>query len=356
MRHRVLLALAVALAGGGRAGAQICTVSDARVLVRNFDLEAPLPTLTGLGIPIEIAETSGNFRVDFAAIPPTTFSLVGVASDLVLPQQGIDGSLDASGNVTIPNVEIGFVTEATNPPTALSADAVLGTGITALFVGGRDYVAEGATLDFATGRITLAGHGVVTDAPLAGQPVTTGFSVTCTLAPIPTQANLPPGPTLRKASGKGKFGKPPKDGSLVGDRLTVKATFDPADETLDLTALDLFVRIRPTTGATEESTLLVRVPGGSLQRRGKKLVASDEDGSVVRLIQGRKRAGNEAAPLGGSIVVKETKKGLAITLKQEGVDLASVPAGAADVSVVVGDFSGTVAATLSATRKGVTIK
>ena len=358
MRHRMLLSLAGVLAvlGGGSAGAAICTVSDARVLVRNFDLEAPLPSLSGLGIPIEIAESSGNFRVDFSSIPPTTFSLVGVASDLVLPQQGIDGSLDASGNVRVPNVDIGFVTSATNPPTELTAPAALTTGILALFVGGRDYVTEGVPLDFATGRLTLAGHGVVPDAPLAGQPVTTGFSVTCTLDQIPAQANLPPGPTLRKASGKGKFGKPAKDGSLVGDRLTLKATLDPADVPLDLTGLDLFVRIQPAAGASEDSTLLVRVPAGSLQRRGKKLVASDEDGSVVRLIRGRKRAGNEAAPVRGSVVVKETKRGLAITLKQDGADLRIVPAGAGGVVVVVGDFSGTVATTISESRKGITIK
>jgi hypothetical protein len=258
-------------------------------------------------------------------------------------------------------VPIGFVTSATNPPTELAAVAALTTGISALFVGGRDYVAEGAALDFTTGTLTLAGHGVVADAPLAGQPVTTGLSLTCTLDPIPTQANLPPGPTLRKASGAGKFGKPAKDGSLVGDRLMLKATLDPADAALDLTMLDLFFRIpgeieTPAGGTPVDHTVLVRVPAGAFQRRGRKLVASDDDGSVVRLVKGRKRAGNEAAPVSGTVVARETKRGLAITLTQTGADLSGVVTGPSEVLVVVGDYSTTDDATVSERKKGIAIK
>jgi hypothetical protein len=164
---------------------------------------------------------------------------------------------------------------------------------------------------------------------------------------------------LRKAAGKGKFGKPAKDGSLVGDRLTLKATFE-SDTPLDLTALDLFIRIpgeiEMPAGETVDHTVLVRVPSGSFQRKGKKLVASDEDGSVVRLESGRKRAGNESAPVSGTVVAKQTKSGLAIKLTQTGADLSSVLTGASEVQVVVGQLSASDDTSVSESKKGIAIK
>jgi hypothetical protein len=351
--------IAAVLALGGGAHAATCTVTDARVLVRNFDLEGVLP-ITGTVIPVEIAESSGNFRMDFTDFPNSHFEIVGVDSEFDLPPKGFDGSIDASGNVTIPDVPIGFLTNATAPPTAVSTVAALTTGMSVVSVSGHDYVAAGATLDFQTGTLRLAGHGVVTDAPLAGMPVTTGLSITCTLAPIPTQTNLPPGPTLRKAAGRGKFAKPAKDGSLVGDRLTLKTTFE-SPTPLDLTALDLFVRIpgeieTPPTGNPVDHTVLLRVPPGGFQRKGKKLVASDDDGSVVRLVSGRKRSATESAPMKGSVVVKETKSGLAIKLTQTGADLSGVLTGASEVQVVVGELSASDATAVSESKKGIVIK
>jgi hypothetical protein len=357
--RRLSCGIALAVAFGGGSHAAVCTVTDARVLVRNFDLEGQLP-IAGFAIPVEIAESSGSFRMDFTDFPLTHFSIVGVDSTFDLPPQGFDGSLDASGNVTIPDVPLGFVTNATNPPTAVGTVAALTTGISAVSVSGRDYVAAGATLDFQTGTLRLAGHGIVLDAPLAGMPVTTGLSLTCTLDPLPTQTNLPPGPTLGKSSGRGKFRKPAKDGSLVGDRLTLATTFE-SDTPLDLTALDLFVRIpgeieTPPTGDPVDHTVLVRVPAGSFQRKGKKLVASDEDGSVVRLVSGRKRTSDESAPVSGTVVAKETKHGLAIKLTQSGADLSGVLTGASQVLVVVGQLSATDDTTVSESKKGIAIK
>jgi hypothetical protein len=262
--------------------------------------------------------------------------------------------------VTIPDVPLGFVTNATNPPTTVGTVAALTTGMTSVSVSGRDWITAGAALDFQTGTLRLAGHGIVPDAPLAGMPVTTGLSLTCTLDPIPTQANLPPGPTLGKSSGRGKFGKPKKDGSLVGDRLTLTATFE-SDTPPDLTALDLFVRIpgeieTPPTGNPVDHTVLVRVPAGSFQRKGKKLVASDKDGSVVRLESGRKRTSNESAPVSGIVVAKETKHGLVIKLTQTGADLSRVLTGASEVLVVVGQLSARDVTRVSASKKGIAIK
>ena len=357
--RRLSCGIALAVLCGGGAHAAVCTVTDARVLVRNFDLEGVLP-ITGFVIPVEIAESSGNFRMDFTDFPNTHFIIVGVDSEFDLPPQGFDGSLDASGNVTIPDVPLGFSTHATDPPTAVGTVAALTTGMTSVSVSGRDFIAAGAVLDFQTGTLRLAGHGIVPNAPLAAMPVTTGLSLTCTLDSVPSQANLPPGPVLRKAAGKGKFGKPAKDGSLVGDRLTLKATFE-SDTPLDLTTLDLFIRIpgeieTPAAGETVDHTVLVRVPSGSFQRKGKKLVASDEDGTVVRLENGRKRAGNESAPVSGTVVAKQTKGGLAIKLTQTGADLSAVLTGASEVQVVVGQLSATDDTTVSESKKGIAIK
>lgn len=361
MRRALLLSVVLALAASGARDAEavVCTVSDARVLVRNFDLEAALPSLVGYAIPVEIAETSGNFRLDCTDFPTINFSLVGVDSDFDLPPQGFDGTLDAAGNVVVPDVPLGFVTNATMPPTAVGAVAALTTGITALTVSGRDYVAEGAALDFQTGQLTLAGHGIVLDAPLAGMPVTTGFSVTCTLDQIPTRANLPPGPSLPKATGRGKLAKPTTDGTVVGDRLTLRTTFVPADVALDVAAEDLFFRIPGETDAgppVVDHAVLIRVPAGTLTARGKKLVASDEDGSKIRLVKGRKRDGNAAAALAGSVIVKPTKRGLAITVKQVGADLGRLRTGASEVLVGVGELSASDATTVTDGRRAVVIK
>jgi hypothetical protein len=97
--RRLSCGIALAVLCGGGAHAAVCTVTDARVLVRNFDLEGVLP-ISGFAIPVEIAESSGNFRMDFSDFPNTHFTIVGVDSEFDLPPQGFDGSLDASGNVT----------------------------------------------------------------------------------------------------------------------------------------------------------------------------------------------------------------------------------------------------------------
>ena len=70
--------LAFLLALGGlfypaSASAVSCIASEVRILVTNFDIEAPVPSLVGTAFPVEIAGTAGTFHLDLSGIPEAPF-------------------------------------------------------------------------------------------------------------------------------------------------------------------------------------------------------------------------------------------------------------------------------------------
>src|SRR6185503_703389 len=103
----------------------------------------------------------------------------------------------------------------------------------------------------------------------------------CTLAPIPSQDALPSA-NVMTARGTVKLAGADA-GGVAGDTLTLKATVKPGDTPFDPTQ-DVFVRVT----LADTNLLLLRAPAGALTGSGKKLSASDDGGSTLHLIAGRK--------------------------------------------------------------------
>jgi hypothetical protein len=229
------------------------------------------------------------------------------------------------------------------PGTILGAMEPLSTGLASVTLSGTDYATNGVPLDFATGALRLEGQGLITNAPVVGVS-TSGFALSCTLAPVPAQAQLPAGPSL-VAHGTSKPGKP-VEGKVVGDTLTLKGKIKNGATPFDPTK-DVFVRL----GLGDTDLLVVRVPAGSLVAKGKKLSASDTDGSVVHLVSGRKQDGPTSADLSSSLTLVQSKKGLALMLKQTGADLSALATAPAGTTATVRVGIGTGAASDETTVK-----
>jgi hypothetical protein len=338
----------IAAAWTASAMAATCTITQARVLVPDGGFDVALPDMVGYAIPTEVTESSGAFQMDFSGVPVGNFNIVVDNSISLAPAGVVTGTLDSNGNIALPPITVDFRTALT--PETLHTTEFLTTGIASVTLSGNDYATIGIPLDFGSGMLRMQGSGIVFNAPVVGTS-TTGVLLDCTLTPIPSQDNLPDGPRLT-VRGTAKPGKPGEAGTVVGDNLTVKAKIKNGAATADLTQ-DVFVRI--AVGETE--AVLVRVPGGSLTKSGKKFTASDTDGSVVHLLSGRKTEGSTKAALAGSLVAVQSKKGVTLTLKQSGIDMAPLAAGgAATATVSIGGFTASDAVTLKPGAKKTVLK
>jgi hypothetical protein len=318
--------IAVFVAGTALAShAATCTITAAAVPVASQHLIGIAGSLVGVQLPVTVNEAAGTLDVDFSSVAPAEFSLSGISSSITLASAGsVSGTIDGAGNVVLPNMLVAFTTEVT--PEVISAPATLTSGVQAVTLTGTDYPTEGKAIDFVTGTLKVAGQAVLLNAPTVGQ-VTTGFELACTLAPVPSQDALPKGSSL-VAKGTVKPGA--SDGSdVVGDTLTLKATVKLGATPLDPTQ-DVLVQV----AVAGETALLLRVPAGGLTG-GKKLVASDDGGSTIHVVTGRKSVGNNDAPVSGKLSVAVSKKKLTLKLTHTGGDLSALT-GATSATVAVG--------------------
>jgi hypothetical protein len=267
--------------------------------------------------------------MDFTNLPVGHVNISGVDNAIILDAIQANGFIDAGGNIALPPLVVHFTTDIA-PGLDLAADEVLTTGLAAVTLSGRDFTTEGKALDFSTGTLRLEGQGVVMNAPVVGQS-TSGISLSCTLDPIPAQAELPP-PWAISVRGSSKPGKP-VEGEVVGDRLTVKAKLKGGAAALDV-AQDLFVRL----GVGGTDVVVFRAPAGALQAKGKKLVASDPDGSVSHLATGQKQEAGAFATVSSSVVVVSGKKGVKVSFRGTGADLAAL-SGTAIATIGIGPVS-----------------
>jgi len=221
--------------------------------------------------------------------------------------------------VALPPIPVQFTTDLL-PGEVLDTTELLTSGLAAVTKSGTDYVTEGSRLDFTTGSLTLAGQGLIFDAPVVGTS-TSGLVLGCTLVPVPAQDDLPKAPTVvARAVVK------PGD---AGDSMTLKGKLKNKPSAFDPAAQDVFVRI--TLGAT--TVVLVRVPAGTLVKRGRKFTIADADDATVHVLTGGKAGVAQLS----SVTLAESKKGFGLTLKQSGLDLSALSAGgAARVLVEVG--------------------
>jgi len=306
------------------ARAMQCQVTGMKVLVTSQGLDGTVE-VPNLVFPVTIG-TGGTFALDVSGFPKTSFTIVGVTSDLALSATVLAGSIDAGGNIQVPSVPMDFAVHLVDPPIALGASTDLTTGISSVRIG-KDYVTEGTPLDFTTGALSLQGQTVIPNPPVLGSAVSTGLEIDCILSPIPDRSTLPAAPKLARAKGSGKIVQD------AGDTLKLSAKFTQGARAIDPATDDVFIRIR---NAKNEDALLVHVPAGALVAKGKRLSLVDTDGTKLTLVEGRKTVGGTNAAVRGKVALKRSKKGFSIALEQEGVDLAALGSSTGTVSVLVG--------------------
>jgi hypothetical protein len=251
----------------------------------------------------------------------------------------VAGVIDAGGNVVIPDFPVEFTTEFTAPECVLRPMAItLSTGRRIETQSGSQSVSEGATLDFATGRLTLKGFGFVRDAPGANGDVLNRLDLTCVLSPIPDPATLPAAAAVSKVRGvatlKGPLPDTPPRKPDKGDVLVLKFKLAPGGRPFDFAGSDLVLHLTsptPDSGGADLDLVQLRVAAGRLARRGKRFVARDSGGTTIEVPIGQKSdaSGTITSALKGSLtIVDKGTKGADVTLRQQGVDLSGLTTGA----------------------------
>lgn len=352
--RRILFAIAVAAAALGAPPAHAvpgtCTITDLDV-AGTF----PFNNIGGLGLVIPVDVEGGRFSMQrdaFTSVYPSPgleFATgFGPSGWLDWDPGLIDGTVDGNGLVTFPNFGMRFFTDFGTTGVASLAgniNATFTTGIQARAVSGRSYLFSGEPLK-ADGTLRLVG----TDFINFQLPLQTGCGMTCRLEPAPDLASLPKGPSLAAVKGKVKAGA---DAAAPDDELTLTAAFF-FGESLPLLDGSEDVLLRLQAGDDDPLNLLVQ-RGRFTVKGKKKLIVSDDDGSVIERISDAPSGQDVPAPppptQGGSLVVKKTKKRATLIFKVRGVDAAQF-AGPVEATVGIGTQSAVRQVTFTAGNKG----
>jgi hypothetical protein len=360
MRYAPLaLALAlVLLAGPARATEGTCTVTSA-ISSNNLNLPFPIPVANGLVMPVEFDASSGAFSMkrdawsaQFGSGGAQFDTGFGPSGFLIMSPGTVTGTIDSAGNVTLPGFAMAFATDfcpPRSPDYPIVAD--LETGQQFRFVTGQVFPLEGIALDFTTGTLTLEGQDTIASACGAPGAILSGLRLTCTLAPIPDRTQLPPPPALAKLGGKATIGKPlpstPPKKPDKGDVLTLKTRLAGWLTPLDLAGEDVYTRVADGSGNV---VVLLRIPAGKIQTKGKRSRVLDKDGTAIQVLTGHKESDTVSAAFGGMITLVTGKSGTALKLRVQGLDLGRL-SGSASVTIAVGPHSATAAVSVAGSGK-----
>jgi len=180
-----------------------CTITSA-VSTNSLNLPFVIPSAVGLVLPVTFDEAAGTFSMsrdpwaDRYGSNGASFNTVGGVQGYLIMEPGtVTGTIDAGGNVTLPDFGIAFATDFC-PPRSPDYPLLpeLKTGAQFLRVTGQTIAVTGVPLDFATGKITLEGQDIIPGACGAPGALLSGVRITCTLSPIPNQALLAPASTV----------------------------------------------------------------------------------------------------------------------------------------------------------------
>jgi hypothetical protein len=321
---RLLAAAAIAASSPAYALTGTCTsgVGEIRIVAHiptagDFDFQATESRTFG----VDIDPASGRFTLQRSTVAPLNVDTAGGPVDLHLEGSDAVGTIDASGNVNIPQ----FSYNKFFGPQPLPDAPTLTTGTNRM--SGTDYAAHGAALDFTTGRLTLEGGGTLANAPLVGETVLAGLSLRCVLTPVPDESTLPKAAALKGVSGTTKTGKEDE-----GDTLKLHAVLVPGAVPLaDPLTSDLLIGIR---GADRTDEVVFLVAAGALHKKGRKFSVKDDQATTLVILRGRKGGASSPTPSEGTLSLTTGKRSV-INLRVTGVD-ASTLTGALVVSVTAG--------------------
>lgn len=383
----VSLVTAMASVAGATSGT--CTITGMVNPTLNLPLFPPVvPAVAAhLAMPVEFDETGGQFSMSRDAWYDM-FGELGAKYDVAGPtihaylrmfDGSTPGTIDANGQIVMPEFPITSSTDYNcgpgcneDDPTTFPAypvpelDAM--TGLQVRVLAKKPYVIEGSPVDFATGMLRLYGVGFLSGAVGGGGTNLSGIDIRCTLAPIPTAANLPKGATIAKLAGKVKVDSTPTDGDK-GDQLTLKATLAPGATAFDLTGASPFIlRVGGVTLVVQKNAfkvagkkLLVKRDDTCKVKKGETTGICKADGSTsctkfsdcealakLEVVEGQKAATGVRSQVGGQLAITNGKKGAAVVLKLQGLDLSTVT-GAQTVRVAVGRVNARKDVTVSGT-------
>src|SRR5262245_49287030 len=162
-------------------------------------------------LQVDIDPAVGMFTLHLDDVEPLDVGTQGGPVKLLLAGAPAVGSIDASGNVTVP--AFAFTEVFAGQP--LLSSVTLTTTAFSTELNGVEFPGHGTPLDFVTGIVTLVGTGVLPNAPIVSETVISGLSLTCRLTPVPDPATLPAAPALRRVAGVAKTGKAGKSDTLV---------------------------------------------------------------------------------------------------------------------------------------------
>lgn len=331
-RAFALIALGVAMPVSAAPVSGTCTVTTIASVARSLGFVFPITPPQGFQFPVSIDAAAGTIVLDTTGWPVRQqFDTFGITSYMTLPSSPVSGTIDGGGNIHLPMFTAEMATDYCSACGNIDSTFDLATGFGAAVLSGNTYFVQGTPLDFTTGAVMLIGHGPSPDAPGGGS--TSGLEIACTLSPIPS--GLPKAASLTTPKGKVKIGpplpdQPPASGPVPGDTVTVKTKLKRGAATLDANN-DVWVELSNGAGPVA----LIMVAKADLQTKGKTLVATDTDGSVVQVLMGRKTNTAVSATLGGKLVVRSTKKTVSIALQETGLDLGGLT-GSGRATVQVG--------------------
>jgi hypothetical protein len=359
----VLLAVLLLLSaapGPVRAGQGTCTITNL-ITIDDLDLPFPIPIANGVAMPIEFDEAAGTFSMardvwsaQFG--PGGAPFLVGFGSIqgfIVMSAGNVQGTIDTAGNVTLPGFPMAFATDACmprSPDYPIAPDLASQTQFTANL--GRVFRLHGDPLDFNTGKLHLVGEDLIPAACLAPSGLLVGLDLTCTLTPIPDRTKLPQAPVIRKIAGKARIGNPlpaaPPAKPDKGDLLALTTELVNWKAPIDAVGEDVYVRLAPLGDGPD--FVMLRVPAGKFQPKGKKVVVRDADGTAIEVVTGHKKTDTVSAAFGGTITFVTGKKTTNVKLSILGLDLGALTAGGT-VTVAVGPRSATAPLTVRGSGK-----
>jgi hypothetical protein len=207
-----------------------------------------------------------------------------------------------------------------------------------------------AATTFTDGKITLIDvFGTNPETPVIGDTGITSMTLDCTLDPVPSQGSLPPPPSWSVTRGIVRLGKEGPSGA--DDKLKLKGGFLPLGGVADFASTSLVFSL----GADDATVAALTIPAGSLSanKKGNKFKLKDKGGTIVQV--------NPPLPAGAApnhkITLKRGNDGVhKVLISSKGLRLDGLNAAAVDSGVAFGSQTPGTTSPVSANKKGNKLK